>query len=115
MMGAAIPMETRTDFIFDGAFDACRIVEDILEEFVVPFIHSIGDTSILIRNNVNVYIADVPSEYATFDEWIGQHAVRKYVWEEFQKGIPRRPIMLDILESCDWFFKKGMKLLLKCA
>jgi hypothetical protein len=50
-------------FVENGAVNAHRYVENILQEAVVPFYHFIGDGFVLMHDNARPHVANVVNNY----------------------------------------------------
>lgn len=109
MVWAGISTEAHTDLLFveNGALNAQRYVEDILQEAVVPFSHFVGDGFVLMHDNARPHTARVVTEY--LDE-VGIRRLHwpacspdlnpiEHLWDQLQRRIRGRPAMPETLQE----------------
>nr|CAH7729102.1 unnamed protein product [Callosobruchus chinensis] len=65
MVWAGISLEARTELyiIPRGSLTAVRYIDEILQDFVVPYVDCIGNNFILMHNNTRPHTARITQQY----------------------------------------------------
>nr|CAH7751644.1 unnamed protein product [Callosobruchus chinensis] len=68
MVPAEISLETRTElYIFPGgSLTALRYIDEILQDFVVPYVDFIGNNFILLHDNARPHSARITQQYSNY-------------------------------------------------